>query len=92
MDSSLLMSQSISPTTSEYLLFKVIVCQEEDRISIVHNVLSILEAQLDVFPSNNTLTALAIISSRDGYDSRRRLRPKRLRGCGTHISSGVDWG
>lgn len=59
------MSPSNSSTTFVHLLLEVIVSQEKDRILAMHDVLGILEEQLDVLPSNHMLIALAIISSGD---------------------------
>jgi len=44
----------------------------------MYDVLSILEALLDVLPSNNTLVTLGIMASRDGNDLGVRLGPECL--------------
>jgi len=62
----------------DHLLVEVVVRQEQDCITAVHDSLCIHKVLLDILPSNNTLLAFGILASRDGDDVWVRLCPERL--------------
>lgn len=68
-------------------VIEVLVCEERDGIRTLLDVLHIGEALLDVFPADDTLSAVGIQAGWDGGDSPSRTAAERLRRLCAHGDS-----